>query len=96
VIKGPFGTLAVYAEPITAASPAEVKGYFVVWKEEKRNRKTKQMEHTITFVTPDGVEINTGLVFPVRDYWRALGVDYDHPALRTLREPGVHEYSAAK
>ena len=86
----------MYPEPLEATTPAEATGYWVVWKEQKKNKETKIFEHTITLVDSDGVEIKTGVVFPVRNYWKLRNIIYTHPALKYLKEPGQTEYSAVR
>lgn len=88
--------MTVYPDPPEAPTPDDVLGYWVVWKEMKTNKITKVSEHTITHVGKDGPEMNTGVVHSVKIYWTKKGVDYDHKALKTLKEPGVTEHSASK
>ena len=78
--KGPFGFLTVYSDPLDAPTPADVLGYWSVWKEMKRNTFTKAREHTVTHVDKDGPDMNTGVVHSVKIYWRKKGIHYDHKA----------------
>ena len=94
--RGPFGFLTVYSDPLDAAGPEQAKAYWVVWKEQTKNKLTKIMEHTITRVEKDGIEVNSGVVHSVKEMWSDKNVDYDHPALRKLKKPGVTEYSATR
>ena len=86
----------MYPEPLEASKPSEAKGYWVVWKEMKKNKETKIYEHTITLIDKEGVEIKTGVVFSVRDYWKLRNIIYTHPALKYLKEPGQTEYAAIR
>ena len=94
--RGPFGFLTVYPDPLTAANDKEALAYWVVWKEMLKNKVTKTLEHTITRVEKNGEEINSGVVHSVENMWKSRNIHYDHPALKTLKKPGVTEYSASR
>ena len=70
----------MYPDPLEAATPADVLGYWLVWKEMKTNKTTRARIHTVTHVDKNGPEMNTGVVHSVKIYWRKKGIHYDHKA----------------